>query len=379
MRSAAPLLALVALASLPALACSSPDDTRPGDAALGAARSAVINGTASPASQDSVVMIIMGGAGGFCTGTLIAPNVVLTARHCVSNYAEDDCGTFTGDVPPATEGIAIGASANETSTPVAHAKQYFYVDGAKGLCEPAIDIAVILLDRDITGVPISKVRAAPVTVGETFVAVGYGEDENKQVSVRRQRTGVTSVAVGPATKTFTPTNAAAYQYELPAGEIAVTEAVCHGDSGGPLFDMQQQIVGVTSRGTDPLDVCVARPDIFSAVAQHLDVIDRALVAAGHPRGSADPSTTTNPTSDSDATNDQAADEPAEEPTVTPKKKSKAKVAPAESGGCTVVATGAASGDSGRGRSALLVLALAALGARRRERRPRPVRARNSYQ
>jgi len=372
MRSAARVsltpLALAAFASVSALACSSPDgrDGRAEDASLGAARSAVINGTASPASQDSVVMILMGEAGGFCSGTLIAPNVVLTARHCVSKYAEDECGTFTGDIPPATQGIATGGSANEQSTPIAHAKKYFYVDGAKGLCDPAIDLAVMLLDRDIKGVPISKVRTTPVTVGESFVAVGYGEDENKQVSIRRQRTGVTSVAVGPATKTFTPTNAAAYQYELPAGEIAVTEAVCHGDSGGPLFDMQQRVVGVTSRGTDPLDVCVARPDIFSAVAQHLDVIDRALVAAGHPRSEAD--TTTSPTSDTEATSNDATDgDTADEETpVAPKKKRETSVGAQPSAGCAVAPGSASGGGRGAGGlGALACLGLAALGLVRR--------------
>ena len=363
-------LALAAFASIfvsaSALACSSPDAPDARDAredALGTARSPIINGAASPPSQDSVVIILMGQAGGFCTGTLIAPNVVLTARHCVSNYAEDDCGTFTGDIAPATQGIAIGGGANERSAPVAHAKKYFYVEGAKGLCDPAVDIAVMLLDRDITGVPIAKVREAPVAVGESFVAVGYGEDENKQVSVRRQRTGVTSVAVGPATQTFTPTNAPAYRYELPAGEIAVTEAVCHGDSGGPLFDMQQRVVGVTSRGTDPQDVCVARPDIFSAVAQHLDVIDRALVAAGHPRTGADASTGTSPTSDTNLTNGDSADSDADDDdgTTTPRKRSKASLGTQPGAGCAI-----ASGPTNAGGfGAVTGLALAALAVLRR--------------
>lgn len=370
MRSAACLVlaAFAALSALGGVACSATDASGTADeTALGTARSAVIKGTASPATQDSVVMIQMG-QDGFCSGTLIAPNVVLTARHCVSNYAEDDCGTFTGDIPPSTEGIAIGGGANEQSTPVAHAKKYFYVDAAKGLCDPAVDIAVIMLDRDVTGVPIAKVRAAAVTVGETFTAVGYGEDENKQVSIRRQRTGVTSLAVGPVTKTFTPTNAPAYTYELPLGEIAVSEAVCHGDSGGPLFDTQNRIVGVTSRGTDPNDVCVARPDIFSAVAQHMDVIDRALVAAGHPRA---PETTTTPQSDTDVTggdeSDSDTDADEEEAPAPKKTKKKSSLAAQPSAGCAVAARETSparangSGLAGTG----LALALALVLRRRR--------------
>jgi MYXO-CTERM domain-containing protein len=354
----------VALVGLAAAGCSSAaeGEPEPAPARLGTASSAVIKGTSSPASQDSVVMLQFGE--GFCSGTLIAPNVVLTARHCVTNLAQDQCGTFQGDIAPATLGVAVGATSTETSPAVAHAKKYFYVQNAKDLCGP-YDIALIVLDKEIAGAKTSPVRSAPVTVGETFVAVGYGEDENKQVSVRRQRTGVQALAVGPATKTFAPADGAApYDYEVPLGEFVVSEAVCHGDSGGPLFDKDGRVVGVTSRGTDPNDVCVARPDIFSAVAQHMDIVDAALKEAGHPR-SAD--TTTKPQSEPDTSDDAAStSDDEEEQTPAPKPKKKTTLTPQPSAGCSVTST--PTGANGSGTAATFGLALVALGLVRSRRR-----------
>src|SRR5215207_6280492 len=56
---------------------------------LAATELAIVGGTTSTTEQDGAVLISEDGIRS-CTGTLIAPNLVLTARHCVSYYNQNN-------------------------------------------------------------------------------------------------------------------------------------------------------------------------------------------------------------------------------------------------------------------------------------------------
>src|SRR5437773_2550902 len=64
----------------------------------------VVNGVPSTSAQDAVVMVLTSDQ--MCSGTLIAPNLVLTARHCVANM--DDNGNLHGDLTPSALSVAVG-------------------------------------------------------------------------------------------------------------------------------------------------------------------------------------------------------------------------------------------------------------------------------
>jgi hypothetical protein len=82
----------------------------------GAAAAPIIGGTASTREQDAVVLLAVVGPSraSFCTGTLIANNLVLTARHCVAKMSPGsaDCeeggaasplaSRVTGEIEPRT-------------------------------------------------------------------------------------------------------------------------------------------------------------------------------------------------------------------------------------------------------------------------------------
>src|ERR1700722_1337214 len=99
-------------------ACGPPPSTEPN---AGTESSAIVNGTASDASQNEVVLLYNETASFNCTATLIAPNLVLTARHCVSNIVSDalECdqngnavmgGQIGADYPAGDLQVYVGAT-----------------------------------------------------------------------------------------------------------------------------------------------------------------------------------------------------------------------------------------------------------------------------
>jgi hypothetical protein len=237
-------------------------------------------------SEDDDAVIVWGNSSDVirrCTGSLIAPNLVLTARHCVAYFVEDTFScTPNGDLTPGsmggTEGALLAASAitvrvrtNINGAADAIGAQIFAAQ-ATSICRN--DIAVVVLDRALTGLPIAALRPfSGDQPGEQVRLVGYGFDENNQYGTRLSHGGLVISMVG--TSSFRPNGDA-----VPARTF-VTEgpAGCEGDSGGPAFSDRHEVLGVFSSFVGSCTDTSTR-NFFSEVAPFYDeLLEPAFAAA----------------------------------------------------------------------------------------------------
>jgi hypothetical protein len=253
------------------VACSSGYDPPAPSSSAGAADASpsvqvdsteIVSGVADRGRDPAVIAIDIGGEA-LCSGSLIAPRVVLTARHCVSDTSESVAcpaqgAQITSNRSPKTLSILLGDDAS-SATLVAQGKAVV-VPKSDVLCDH--DIAAIVLDRDVDGVSFIKVSKTGAVKDHYVRAVGYGETtDNGPAGSKLLREHV---------KIDTVT----------AAEFEVGEATCNGDSGGPALDETSgELLGVVSRGGPSCEGAgvhniYTRADAFAA-----DVIAEALSEA----------------------------------------------------------------------------------------------------
>lgn len=209
-----------------------------GSSAALADSASVIGGTQAPAGKwpDAVAVL---GAQGSCTGTLIAPDVVLTAGHC--------------------------ADANPTQV-IADTTDYNGGGGARATVrsitaypnwETTYDVAVIVL-----ATPITSVEPRPVGTDYTFASfsanmsvhlVGFGSTDIQGMGANSQLREVTA----PVTDANCTNAAAGCQASVsPGGEFIAggnNRDSCFGDSGGPVYldtPRGPVVIGAVSRGVE---------------------------------------------------------------------------------------------------------------------------------
>jgi Trypsin len=271
------------------LACASCGDISEHEAS---SRQSVIGGVVSDAEDDGVVLLRTDRVSGtsVCSGSLLAPNLVMTARHCVvaeypadnircksdgtldepsggqlgESAAASDIHIFTGGtvmangVFPGGEAAARGAQIITTTWPT--------------VCRD--DFALVVLDRALPQPTLSFDLERRVSPGTTVSVIGYGLTENSgtddKYSARHRRDGLRVKYVDTLPSTF-----------------VLPRSVCKGDSGGPALDATTgAVLGVYSLGFPGEDAAACSSETalnyFVQVNRYESLLREAFAAAAVP-------------------------------------------------------------------------------------------------
>jgi len=185
----------------------------------------------------------------FCSGTLIAPDVFLTAAHCtaaIEQFGFDFEGvTFDSVFDPDTSVVYSG-------TPYTHPE-------FPGPSSDVKDIAVVVLDEEVADIPPARLPRAGLLdrlarnnglKGQRFTAVGYGATE------RTHEPGGGAPVFGEGgTRMYSISTFAALNktfLRLLQNPSTGDGGTCYGDSGGPNFLGNSRIIAsITITGDIP--------------------------------------------------------------------------------------------------------------------------------
>jgi secreted trypsin-like serine protease len=204
---------------------------------LSSAAQAMVGG--APLAQPEIarhIVLIVGSRGNSCTGVAVAQDVVLTGAHCVLPGWHYKWVDFDARGTPTLHDIAA----------IERHPNFNHQTYLKS--RVTADVALLRLARPLPQkfAPANLAQAPkPPVVGDRLLVAGYGltiPDDGKTGG--KVRTAILAVTGKPGTLQVRLVDPA-------TGNVRAGLGACTGDSGAPVFDGNNEVVGVVSWATAP--------------------------------------------------------------------------------------------------------------------------------
>lgn len=178
---------------------------------------------------------------GMCTGSVLAPNVILTAAHCRDLFGEVQLVAHIH--AKATKPCAISMVEESVYIPQAQPILYSKVH--------APDILLLKLATPLCGVQSAVLEKSPMLSDDVFYGAGHGRGNKKYGEIEKFELQVIENSKAESfifpmdewVVEFMQEGLNYYQFALPVKEQT---SFCYGDSGGPVYREENGVMKISA-------------------------------------------------------------------------------------------------------------------------------------